>query len=151
MLSLDWILLALRIVTTVILYTFLGLAFYIIWRDLKESANQAVNHLSASYHLRVVAAAADQSLAVGDVLPLYPITFLGRDPDNTLVLNDSAASGRHARISRENGVWWLEDLGSLNGTTLNDLLLSKPTPLADNDLIGIGNLQFRLEISQVGD
>ena len=151
MLSLDWILLGLRIVSTVILYTFLGLAFYIIWRDLKGSESQAVNQLSASHHLRVVAAANDHLLVVGDTLPLYPVTFLGRDPDNTIVLNDSSASGRHARIGRENGVWWLEDLGSLNGTTLNELPLSKPTPLTDNDLIGIGELQFRLEISQVGD
>jgi uncharacterized membrane protein len=32
----DWILLALRILTTLILYTFVGVAFYIIWRDLNN-------------------------------------------------------------------------------------------------------------------
>ena len=41
--------------------------------------------------------------------------------------------------------WWLEDLGSRNGTMLNDLKLVKPTPLAEGDVIGIGALRLRLE------
>jgi pSer/pThr/pTyr-binding forkhead associated (FHA) protein len=147
MVSLDWILFGFRLLATCILYTFLGLAFYIIWRDLKQVERQA----SHQPQLRVVASANGQSPAVGDVLPLYPVTFLGRDADNTIVLNDPSASGRHACISRENGVWWLEDLGSRNGTRLNELPLSKPTPLADHDLIGIGDFQFRLESGQLAD
>ena len=39
--SLEWILLGLRLVATVILYTFLGLAFYLIWRELKQAQAQA--------------------------------------------------------------------------------------------------------------
>jgi pSer/pThr/pTyr-binding forkhead associated (FHA) protein len=48
-------------------------------------------------------------------------------------------------LHRENGVWWLEDLGSRGGTILNDSPLSKPTPLAEGDIIGIGSLRFKLE------
>jgi hypothetical protein len=151
MASLDWILLGFRVVTTIILYTFLGLAFYVIWRDLKQAERQAATELPASYQLRVVSPANDQSLVAGETIPLYPVTFLGRDPDNTIVLTDPSASGRHACLSRENGVWWLEDLGSRNGTILNDLPLTRPTPLTDNDLIGIGNLRFRLESAGTGD
>jgi pSer/pThr/pTyr-binding forkhead associated (FHA) protein len=151
MVNLDWILLGFRILTTAILYTFLGLAFYIIWRDLKQAEGQSASQPLTSHQLRVVASANDQGLVVGEALPLYPVTFLGRDPDNTIVLNDPSASGRHACISRENGVWWLEDLGSRNGTKLNELLLSKPTPLANYDLISIGNTQFRLESDRLAN
>jgi hypothetical protein len=148
MVSLDWILLGFRILATLILYTFLGVAFYVIWRDLKQvEAEWLAGRPAGSHRLRVVAAPDDRSLKVGDMLPLYPVTFLGRDPDNTIVLHAASASSRHACISRENGVWWLEDLGSLNGTLLNDLPLSKPAPLANDDLIGIGDLRFRLETS----
>lgn len=145
MAGLDWVLLGLRIVTTIILYTFLGLAFYIIWRELRQAAVQTMSRLEAPYRLRVIAPAEDQSLAVGQALPLQPVTLVGRDPNNTIVLNDDSASGRHARFSRENGVWWLEDLGSRNGTLLNDLPVSRPASLANGDIIGIGNMRFRLE------
>lgn len=144
--SLDWILLGLRILAAVILYGFLAVAFYIIWYDLKSAERLAATRMQPLHYLRVITPAEDNSLVMGDTLPLQPMTYLGRDPDSTIVLSDSLASSRHACISRENGVWWIEDLGSKNGTTLNDLPVSKPTSLADHDLIGIGNLCFRVEL-----
>jgi pSer/pThr/pTyr-binding forkhead associated (FHA) protein len=42
--------------------------------------------------------------------------LIGRSPESTLVLDDDYASGRHARIYPEDGVWYVEDLGSTNGT-----------------------------------
>jgi len=36
----DWILLGLRILATIILYAFLGVAFYIIWQDLKKESKE---------------------------------------------------------------------------------------------------------------
>jgi hypothetical protein len=146
--SLDWVLLGLRITATIIIYTFLGVAFYIIWRDLKwaQAQNASAPLLVTSHRLRVVNPAADGTLAKGQILPLQPVTLLGRSADNTIVLRDTSASGQHARLSCNDGVWWLEDLGSKNGTTLNDLPLSKPAPLTNGDVIGIGNLKFRLEL-----
>ncbi|MCB0211169.1 MAG: FHA domain-containing protein [Anaerolineae bacterium] len=143
--SLDWILLGLRVLAALILYSFLGLAVYIIWRDLKSAEQIAASQIQY-HHLQVLTRGDDQGLVVGDMVPLQPVTYLGRDPDNTIILSDSLASGRHARISRENGVWWLEDLGSTNGTTLNDLPVSKPTSLAHHDRIGLGNLRFQVEL-----
>jgi pSer/pThr/pTyr-binding forkhead associated (FHA) protein len=42
--------------------------------------------------------------------------LIGRSPESTLVLDDDYASGRHARIYPEDGAWYVEDLGSTNGT-----------------------------------
>jgi pSer/pThr/pTyr-binding forkhead associated (FHA) protein len=47
-----------------------------------------------------------------------PIT-IGRADDSTLVLDDDYASTRHARITFAQGDWWVEDLGSTNGTYLD--------------------------------
>jgi pSer/pThr/pTyr-binding forkhead associated (FHA) protein len=141
---LEWILLGLRILATVILYTFLGVAFYIIWRELKQLERQVTSQAQTSYQLRVVAAV-DPSLPIGETLPLQPITVLGRAAENTIVVKDDSAAAAHARLRRENGVWWLEDLGSRTGTMLNDSPLSKPTVLTEGDIIGIGNLRFKLE------
>ena len=147
MASLDWILLGLRVLTIVILYAFLGIAFHIIWRDLKQLVPDR-KQLSLSHYLRVVAPVDDQAAPLNETLPLQPITLLGRDSDNTIVLNDTSASAHHARLVQDNGIWWLEDLGSRNGTMLNELKLVKPTPLAEGDMIGIGALRLRLEVAE---
>ncbi len=47
-----------------------------------------------------------------------PVT-IGRTGDNDLVLDDSTVSKRHARVVRDNGTYYLEDLGSTNGTRVN--------------------------------
>jgi len=144
--SLDWVLLGFRILTTLIFCVFLGIAFYIIWRDLKSVEAQIAQQPQATHQLRVIATAeAAAGPVVGQTLPLPPITLLGRDPENTIVLDDVAVSAVHARLSRENGIWWLEDLGSQNGTCLNEIPLSKPTTLANGDIIEIGRSRFRLE------
>ena len=55
----------------------------------------------------------------GSMVPLTPTSItIGRDQNCTLVLNDSYASSRHARVFPKGGTWWLEDLNSTNGTTL---------------------------------
>jgi hypothetical protein len=57
-------------------------------------------------------------------------------------LEDPFASSRHARISREGHVVVIEDLGSTNGTYLNEEQLSGPQPLHDGDRIRIGDSEF---------
>jgi pSer/pThr/pTyr-binding forkhead associated (FHA) protein len=143
--SLEWVLLGLRILATIILYSFLGVAFYIIWRDLKQAETEARAAPQPGYHLRVVASNGLEALTVGEILPLQAETRLGSDIQNTIVLPDKAISAQHARLSHNQGVWWLEDLGSHQGTTLNEAPLAKPVPLHEGDIIGLGELRFRLE------
>jgi pSer/pThr/pTyr-binding forkhead associated (FHA) protein len=66
---------------------------------------------------------------------------LGRG-DVEIRLDDPFASSRHARISRQGPVVVIEDLGSTNGTYLNDELLTGPQPLHDGDRIRIGDSEF---------
>ena len=54
--------------------------------------------------------------------------LIGRANDSTLVLTDDYASTRHARISETNGVWYLEDLGSTNGTYVGQTKVDRPDP-----------------------
>jgi hypothetical protein len=59
-----------------------------------------------------------------------------------IVLEDPFASSRHARLERQGGAMILEDLGSTNGTYLNDELLQGPAPLHDGDRVRIGDSEF---------
>jgi FHA domain len=66
---------------------------------------------------------------------------LGRG-DVEIVLEDPFASSRHARVERQGGVTVIEDLGSTNGTYLNEELLRGPQPLHPGDRIRIGDSVF---------
>jgi len=66
---------------------------------------------------------------------------LGRG-DVEIVLEDPFASSQHARIERQGGAVVLEDLGSTNGTYLNEELLRGPQPLHSGDRIRIGDSNF---------
>jgi hypothetical protein len=66
---------------------------------------------------------------------------LGRG-DVEIQLEDPFASSRHARLVRQGGIVIIEDLGSTNGTYLNDELLRGPQPLHAGDRIRIGDSTF---------
>lgn len=82
---------------------------------------------------------------VGTMLPLgtSPI-IIGRSPASTLVLEDPYASGRHARLSTSGGQWWIEDLGSRNGTFVDDERLSEPRALRPGTTVRIGQTTLEL-------
>lgn len=73
-------------------------------------------------------------------------TRLGKGARNDIILPDASVSNSHALIRRENGGFILSDLGSRNGTLLNEARLSEPRPLQHGDLIKMGHctITFRL-------
>ena len=68
------------------------------------------------------------------------VTRLGRDPEMDVAIEASAAvvSRRHAEIRRRDSQFVLHDLGSFNGTLINDQRITTPTPLYDGDRIQLG-------------
>jgi pSer/pThr/pTyr-binding forkhead associated (FHA) protein len=70
---------------------------------------------------------------------------LGRGDDAEIRLNDPYASSRHARILLRGGVVVIEDLGSTNGTYLNEELLAGVAALHNGDRVRIGDSEFTYE------
>ncbi|MDL5154781.1 FHA domain-containing protein FhaB/FipA [Actinomycetospora termitidis] len=70
--------------------------------------------------------------------------MLGRADDSTLVLDDDYASTRHARISQSGDDWYVEDLGSTNGTYLDRNKVSGPTKVPPGTPIRIGKTVIEL-------
>jgi pSer/pThr/pTyr-binding forkhead associated (FHA) protein len=52
---------------------------------------------------------------------------IGRADDSDLVITDEFASARHARLVPRDGQWYVEDLGSTNGTYLDEAKVTAPT------------------------
>jgi hypothetical protein len=67
---------------------------------------------------------------------------LGRGDQAEVRLEDPFASSRHAKLTPQGGIVVLEDLGSTNGTYLNEELLSGPQPLHQGDRVRIGDSEF---------
>jgi adenylate cyclase len=76
--------------------------------------------------------------------------ILGRLPECDWCIPDEGISRRHARlIKTASGVWTIEDMGSKNGTRLNDSLITSPQPFKHGDMIWLGpvGLQVVLQSS----
>ena len=81
----------------------------------------------------------DSGPAQGREFQLRGTMRIGRTLDNEISLEDSQVSRHHAAISRETGGFTLQDLGSSNGTLLNEQRIIGPRILNDGDRIRVGN------------
>lgn len=80
---------------------------------------------------------------IGEEIPLaQDVITLGRAPSCQVVIDSDFASRRHAQIIRRDQVHWVKDLGSKNGTLLNNAPLSGEAPLGDGAEIRIGEAIF---------
>ena len=70
------------------------------------------------------------------------VVTIGRLPECQVTISDKGASRRHAQVRHANGTYILTDLGSTNGTYLNEELVSGPQPLHRGDRVRIGDSEF---------
>jgi pSer/pThr/pTyr-binding forkhead associated (FHA) protein len=77
-----------------------------------------------------------------------PRLAIGRKPDNDLVIDDPGVSGHHALIFSEEGVFFIEDLGSTNGTFVNDAKIQKEKlKISDRVAVGAHVLIYQEEVA----
>ena len=73
------------------------------------------------------------------------VTVLGRAPECQIQLDSNMVSRRHAQVTREKDSYFVEDLGSGNGTFLNGKRLNERTLLKANDRLKLGPILLRFE------
>ena len=81
----------------------------------------------------------------GLTMPLGDSLRIGRSNDCQLILDDDYVSTRHARIVRGDNGYLVEDLGSTNGTYLNDARVTTATPFGLSDTLRIGRTTMIVE------
>jgi hypothetical protein len=82
----------------------------------------------------------------GTTIPLgASAVVLGRATSCTLPIGDDYASGRHARIFPHEGSWWVEDLGSTNGTFVDGERIDGPTALTPGRPVRVGQTVVELQ------
>ena len=128
------VVLTLRLLMAAAVYTFLGWALWIIWRDLKQEAQKASVRRFPAIRLEV----RNRNRVLSSQTFSKPEIILGRNPECDIAINDATASARHAKLSYHHNQWWIEDLNSTNGTKLNKENLTLPTVLTSDDEIQCG-------------
>jgi hypothetical protein len=84
-------------------------------------------------------------LAPGGEYGVGPGLAIGRAAGNEIRIDDSFASSRHARLYDRDGVVFIEDMNSTNGTYVNGRRLGAQQQLHPSDRIRIGDTEFRFE------
>jgi hypothetical protein len=149
--DLESSILILRFVAIGLLYLLLAGIVIVVWRDWRSTARyleRTRETTRRSLGRLVVIRRGQTELLPGQAIPLAVITGLGRAPTNTVVLSEPFASNEHARLYRRDGRWWLEDLGSRNGTQLNGERLHARAIVVTGDVVGIGGVQMRIELEE---
>lgn len=139
-----------RLAGAALLLCFLGLIFWYLYRDLRLSRFVTPGTMPSYGTLRVL----ENTLpapAVNSLIDLTPVTSIGRSNRNSIVLGDAYVSSEHALLSWRDSQWWLEDLGSSNGTLLNDVPLTSPVVISASDIITIGGIRLKLEVPGAQD
>jgi hypothetical protein len=127
---------------------FLGLLYLFLFRiarallgDLRAAAREPGAELG---RLVVVASPAGEP-AEGTSLALDAIATIGRDVNNAVVVEDQFVSAEHAILTFRGRAWYVEDLGSTNGTFVNGSPVDGVAPLGFGDVVQVGQVRLRLE------
>jgi hypothetical protein len=148
--QLTTFLLILRLLFIVLLYLFLMQVVIAITRDLRKAAaigdeaegGGRIAHVMG--HLVVVDSGPSTVVQPGMRFDLEPQTNIGRGPTNTIQISDNFISSEHSRLSFRNGVWYVQDAGSVNGTYVNNQPAREPIPARSGDIVRVGYIQFKL-------
>ncbi len=134
-----WALLTLKYIVPILLYGWLCLVLY-YYLGKKEWPPTMAGEDSLA-----VSADPGGLLPAGMKWGVHGEAVIGRDPDCPVSIPDVFVSARHARIYRSGGGYYVEDLGSANGSLINGRALVKPEQLLPDDRLQIGRVTLALD------
>lgn len=146
-LDFDWFILLLRVLFIFLLYFFLYQVLRVTARELTVIASAiplTEPVIPVASARLVVVDGAESDLAPGTSFELQPVTTIGRGSGATIRIAEPFVSSEHAEITRTDGRWWLNDLGSTNGTFVNGQPVSSPTGIRAGDIVQFGRITLQL-------
>jgi hypothetical protein len=138
----------LRIALVVILYLVVLQIVGVSRREMRRAArgeafaaapSQVVGHL-------IVIDAGSTSLTPGARLNIEPLTTLGRSPTNTIALESTFVSTEHTRIIYRDRSLWVEDMGSRNGTYVDQRQVSGAVAVSPGSVLQVGDVRFKFAV-----
>ncbi|MDO4594851.1 MAG: FHA domain-containing protein [Tissierellia bacterium] len=135
-----------QLLSTIFKYLFVIIVFYfiysiikVIYYDVKGTMKQ--EHISDTY-LKLLNRGHELKFKVQEYYYIGDSNTIGRDDRNSICIKDKFMSKFHARIVKDEGMYFLEDLNSANGTYLNGERIEDAIELQSDDIINIGQVDF---------
>jgi hypothetical protein len=129
-----------RLLFLALLYVFLFVVVRVLLRDLR-AASRAPAELG---RLIVVASPRGEPFP-GASFSLDAVTTIGRDVNNSIVVDDPFASSEHAVLTFRGRTWYVEDLASTNGTYVNAIAVEGIAGIGFGDELQVGEVRLRLD------
>lgn len=129
-----------------LIYFVLFLLLVTVRREFSQRITGSAPKGATVGRLRVVKSGNDKQLRPGTTLDLESETTIGAAPDNSVTLGDRFISGHHARLRWDGSRWWLEDLGSRNGTYVDGkkCVPYQPESVRTGMSIQMGDMTFQM-------
>jgi hypothetical protein len=147
-LQLDQFLLIVRLVLVALLYVVILQVVGVARRDMRRLAKAPVGVTRGQPivgHL-VVIDSGSTPLLPGAKLDLQAITTIGRAPTNSIVLDSTYVSTEHTRVLFKDKSLWVEDLGSRNGTSVNQQPVVQPVAVRPGDVLQVGDVRLKFAV-----
>ena len=142
------VLLILRIALVAVLYLVILRVIAVARREVKlvERAPSSVTRSKNVVGHLVVIDSGSTGLRPGARLDVEPITTLGRSPTCSIVLDSTFVSTEHTRILFKDKSLWVEDLGSRNGTLVNQTPVKDPVAVTPGAILQVGDVRFKFAV-----
>lgn len=137
-----------QILSWTIRYIFIGLIYYFIYHIIKliyldiNRINQMQKRQFNSPYLKLVNRKESLDFDIQEFYDLKDVITIGRNKENDIQILDKFMSSQHLKITMDEEEYFLEDLGSVNGTYLNGEQIQDVMKLKTGDRIGLGQVEF---------
>ncbi|NMB08245.1 MAG: FHA domain-containing protein [Tissierellia bacterium] len=123
----------------VIIYLFILSIIRLIYLDIKGISQEISD---GGKYLKLINKKESLSFNVKEYYPLTKSISIGRSNNNEIVLKDPYISKNHLKIVEDEGVFFIEDLNSANGTYLNGERIMDVVKIKNGDRIRVGQVEF---------
>jgi pSer/pThr/pTyr-binding forkhead associated (FHA) protein len=144
-------------ILSVLKYGLLVLLYFFVYRSIRSVATDVLGRRQAAGRDQRAATTVSRGRraptsvivhgadgAKPTTLRLSGPTDVGRAPSCTITVDDTYVSQQHARLFDRAGAWFVEDLGSTNGTYLNDQRVTQPAEVHAGDVVRLGKTVLEL-------
>ena len=127
----------------IVVYIFIFSVVKLVYLDIADTRRQNKSEEEGLGYLKLINLRRELDFKVYESYSVQENSVIGRSKKCDIYVPDPYLSKQHARIFFKDAEFYIEDMGSTNGTSLNGKALGvRPAKLKDNDKVSLGHMHF---------
>lgn len=132
-----------KYVFVALVYLFIFTIVRMVYLDISDAKRREVTAGAGLAYLKLINLRRNLGFKMHESYSIRELAFIGRSRRCQIYIDDPYLSKTHARIFLRDGSFYIEDLGSTNGSYLNGRKLpAHPIRIKDSDKLSFGNISF---------